>query len=44
MRVLLCMYGARRNVEPMVGLAVQLRVKECNAPGATGVMHAGGWL
>ena len=39
MRVLLCMYGARRNVEPMVGLAVQLRAKE-----STGVMHAGGWL
>lgn len=43
MRVLLSTYGARGNVEPMVGLAVQLGAEECDAPVATGVISTGGW-
>jgi hypothetical protein len=30
-RVLLSMYGSRRDVEPMVGLAVQPGAEECDA-------------
>ena len=43
MRVLLSMYGSRGDVEPMVGLAVQLGAEECDAPVATGVMSTGVW-
>ena len=43
MGVLLSTYGSRRDVEPMVGLAVRLRAEECDAPVATGVMPTGGW-
>jgi vancomycin aglycone glucosyltransferase len=48
MRELLSAYGSRGDVEPMVGLAVQLgalaaAAKECDAPVATGVMPGGGW-
>jgi UDP:flavonoid glycosyltransferase YjiC (YdhE family) len=44
MRVLLSTYASRGDVEPMVGLAVQLRAlgaEGCDAPIATGVMPAG---
>jgi hypothetical protein len=47
MRVLLSTYRSRADVEPMVGLAVQLRAlgaKGCDALVATGVMPAGVWL
>ena len=48
MRALLSTYGSRRGVEPMVGLAVQLRAlgaaEGCDALVATGVMPAGVWL
>jgi UDP:flavonoid glycosyltransferase YjiC (YdhE family) len=47
MRVLLSTDGSRGAVEPMVGLAVQLRAlgaEGCDAPAATGVMPAGLWL
>jgi UDP:flavonoid glycosyltransferase YjiC (YdhE family) len=46
MRVLLSTYGSRGDVEPMVGLAVQLRAlgaEGCDALVATGVMPAGVW-
>jgi UDP:flavonoid glycosyltransferase YjiC (YdhE family) len=46
MRVLLSTYGSRADVEPMVGLAVQLRAlgaEGCDAPVATGVTPAGVW-
>ena len=46
MRVLLSTYGSRGDVEPMVGLAVQLRAlgaEGCDALVATGVTPAGGW-
>ena len=46
MRVLLSTYGSRGDVEPMVGLAVQLRAlaaEGCDALVATGVMPAGAW-
>jgi SAM-dependent methyltransferase len=46
MRVLLSTYGSRGDVEPMVGLAVQLRalgVEGCDALVATGVTAAGVW-
>lgn len=42
MRALLSMYGSREDVEPM-GLAVQVRAEECDAPVATGVMPTGEW-
>jgi hypothetical protein len=44
MRVLLSTYGSRGDVEPMVGLAVQLRTlgpEGCDALVATGVTPAG---
>jgi vancomycin aglycone glucosyltransferase len=48
MRMLLSTYGQRGEVEPMVGLAVQLgalgaAAEECDAPVSTGVMPTGGW-
>jgi UDP:flavonoid glycosyltransferase YjiC (YdhE family) len=46
MRVLLSTYGSRGDVEPMVGLAVQLRklgAEGCDALVATGVTPAGVW-
>jgi UDP:flavonoid glycosyltransferase YjiC (YdhE family) len=46
MRVLLSTYGSRGDVEPMVGLAVQLRAlgaDGCDALVATGVTPAGVW-
>ena len=55
MRVLLSTYGSRGDVEPIMGLAVQLgalgaaelvnaaAAEECDAPVATGVMPTGGW-
>jgi len=46
MRVLLSTYGSRGDVEPMVGLAVQLRAlgaEGCDALVATGVTPAGAW-
>ena len=46
MRVLLSTYGSRGDVEPMVGLAVQLRAlgaEGCDALVATGVTLAGVW-
>jgi vancomycin aglycone glucosyltransferase len=55
MRALLSTYRSRGDVEPMVGLAVQLgalgaevrvcaaAAEECDAPVATGVMPIGGW-
>jgi UDP:flavonoid glycosyltransferase YjiC (YdhE family) len=46
MRVLLSTYGSRGDVEPMVGLAVQLRAlgaERCDALVATGVTPAGVW-
>jgi UDP:flavonoid glycosyltransferase YjiC (YdhE family) len=46
MRMLLSPYGSRGDVEPMVGLAVQLRAlgaEGCDALVATGVMPAGAW-
>jgi UDP:flavonoid glycosyltransferase YjiC (YdhE family) len=46
MRVLLSTYGSRGDVEPMVGLAVQLRAlgaDGCDAVVATGVTPAGAW-
>jgi hypothetical protein len=47
MRVLLT-YGSRGDVEPMAGLAVQLRAlgaaaEEWDAPVATGMLPTGGW-
>ena len=47
MRVLLSTWGSRGDVEPMVGLAVQLPAlgaDGCDALVATGVMPAGVWL
>jgi UDP:flavonoid glycosyltransferase YjiC (YdhE family) len=47
MRALLSTYGSRGDVEPMVGLAVQLRAlgaEGCAALVATGVTPAGVWL
>jgi UDP:flavonoid glycosyltransferase YjiC (YdhE family) len=44
MRLLLSTYGSRGDVEPMVGLAVQLRApgaQGCDALVATGVTPAG---
>ena len=46
MRVLVSTYGSRRDVEPMVGLAVQLRTfgaEGCDALVATGMVPAGVW-
>ena len=46
MRVLLSTYGSRGDVEPMVGLAVQLRAlgaEGCDALVATGVTPAAVW-
>jgi hypothetical protein len=46
MRVLLSTYGSRGNVEPMVGLPVQLRAlgaEGCDALVAAGVTPAGVW-
>jgi hypothetical protein len=46
MRVLLSTYGSHWEVEPMVGLAVQLRAlgsERCDALVATGVTPAGVW-
>ena len=46
MRVLLSTYGLRGDVEPMVGLAVELRAlgaEGCDALVATGVLPAGVW-
>jgi UDP:flavonoid glycosyltransferase YjiC (YdhE family) len=46
MRVLLSTYGSRGDVEPMVGLAVQLRAlgaEGCDALVATVVTSAGVW-
>jgi UDP:flavonoid glycosyltransferase YjiC (YdhE family) len=46
MRVLLSTYGSRGDVEPMVGLAVQLRAlgaEGCDALVATGVTPTGVW-
>jgi hypothetical protein len=46
MHVLLSTYGSRRDVEPMVGLAVGFRAlgaEGCDAPVATGVTAAGVW-
>jgi hypothetical protein len=46
MRVLLSTYGSRGDVEPMVGLAVQLRAlgaEGCDALVATGVTPDGAW-
>jgi hypothetical protein len=46
MRVLLPTYRSRGDVEPMVGVAVQLRVlggEGCDALVATGVTPAGVW-
>ena len=45
MRVL-STYGSRGDVEPMVGLAVELRAfgaERCDAPAAGGVVPAGVW-
>ena len=47
MRVLLSTYGSHGDVEPMVGLAVQLRAlgaEGCDALVAASVMPAGVWL
>jgi UDP:flavonoid glycosyltransferase YjiC (YdhE family) len=47
MRVLLSTDGSLGDVEPMVGLAVQLRAlvaEGCDALVATGVTPAGAWL
>ena len=46
MRVLLSTYGSRGDVEPMVGLAVQVRAQGtegCDALVASGVTPAGMW-
>jgi UDP:flavonoid glycosyltransferase YjiC (YdhE family) len=46
MRVSLSTYGSRGDVEPMMGLAVQLRAlgaEGCDALVATGVTPAGVW-
>ena len=46
MRVVLSTYGSRADVEPMVGLGVQLRAlgtEGCDALAATGVTPAGVW-
>jgi UDP:flavonoid glycosyltransferase YjiC (YdhE family) len=46
MRVLLSTYGSRGDVEPMVGLAVQLRAvgaEGCDALVATGVTPPAVW-
>jgi UDP:flavonoid glycosyltransferase YjiC (YdhE family) len=46
MRVLLSTYGSRGDVEPMVGLAAQLRAlgaEGCDALVAAGVTPAGVW-
>jgi hypothetical protein len=46
MLVLLSTYGSRGAVEPLVGLAVQLRAlgaEGCDALVATGVMPTGVW-
>ena len=43
MRVLFSIHGSRGDVEPMMGLAVQLGAGECDAPAATGVMSIGVW-
>jgi UDP:flavonoid glycosyltransferase YjiC (YdhE family) len=46
MGVLLSTYGSRGDVEPIVGLAVQLRALDaegCDALVATGVLPAGVW-
>ena len=46
MRALLSTYGSRGDVEPMVGLAVQLRAlgaDGCDALVASGVTPAGVW-
>ena len=46
MRVLLSTYGSRGDVEPMMGLAVQLRTlgaERCDALVATGMVPAGVW-
>jgi hypothetical protein len=48
MRVLMSTYGSRGDVEPMVGLAVQLRAlgaaaEGCDALVATGVTPTGAW-
>jgi UDP:flavonoid glycosyltransferase YjiC (YdhE family) len=46
MRVLLSAYGSRGEVEPMVGLAVQLQTlgaEGCDARVATGMVPAGVW-
>lgn len=56
MRVLLSMYRSRGDIEPLVGLAMRLRVlgapfdtvaavaEGCAARVSTGVMPTGGWL
>jgi UDP:flavonoid glycosyltransferase YjiC (YdhE family) len=47
MRVSLSTYGSRGDVEPIVGLAVQLRslgAEGCDALVATSVTPAGVWL
>ena len=46
MRVLLSTYGSRGDIEPLVGLAVQLRAlgaEGCDALVASGVTPAGVW-
>ena len=46
MRLLLSTYASRGDVEPMVGLAVELRAlgaEGCDALVATGAMPAGLW-
>ena len=47
MRLMLRMYGARRNTQTLLGLGVQVRAlavaEECNAPVATGVMPTREW-
>jgi UDP:flavonoid glycosyltransferase YjiC (YdhE family) len=46
MRVLLSTYGSRGDVEPMAGLAVQLRTlgaEGCDVLVATGMVPAGVW-
>jgi hypothetical protein len=41
--MLLSMYESRGDVDPMVGLVVQLAAAEWDAPVATGVLVTGVW-
>jgi hypothetical protein len=40
---LLSTYGSHGDIEPVVGLAVQMEVKKWDAPVATGVVSTGVW-